>query len=114
MSGLLGTTIPVFIGITVILMGYAAYATGRALAVNWDHPGALMFYCGLMGFVDRFLVFSLFQGELLSLTGYLIDTAVLTLIGFVSFRYHRIGKLVSQYPWLYVRTSPFSCDDRGN
>jgi len=112
MIGVLGTTLPVFVGITVILMGYAAYVTGRALATNWDKIGFVIFYCSLLGVFDRFLTFSLFHGELLSITGYLIDTAVLMLIALLSFRFHRIGKMVSQYPWLYERTSPFSCANK--
>jgi len=114
MSGLLGTSLPVFVGITVILMGYAAYVTGRALALTWGQAWYVVFYCVLMGCLDRFLIYSLFQGELLSLTGYVIDTVVLILIAMVSFRFHRAGKMVSQYPWLYKRTSLFSCVEKAS
>jgi hypothetical protein len=36
MESLLGTTLPVFIGMTVFVMGFAAFMTGQALANTWQ------------------------------------------------------------------------------
>ncbi len=104
MEALLGTTIPVFIGLTVLLMGFAGYMTGQALGDNWLPFWQLIVYCLMLGAVDRFLTFALFDGELLSVTGYLIDTAAIMAIGVFAYRFTRARRMVSQYPWLYERS----------
>ena len=104
MEALLGTTLPVFIGITVVVMGFAAFMTGQALGDNWLPVWQLVIYVLLLAFVDRFLTFALFDGELLSITGYLIDMAVLMAIAMFAFRLSRSRRMVSQYPWLYERS----------
>lgn len=105
---LLGVRLSVFLGLTVVVMGFAAYATGQALANTWKPAWHALIYAMLLGFGDRFLGFALFDGELLSLGGYLIDTVVLVAIALVGYRLNLAGKMVRQYPWLYQRTGPFS------
>ena len=61
----------------------------------------------LFGGAARFLIFALFEGELLSLSGYLLDTAALALIGIFAFKLTQARKMVSQYPWLYERAGLF-------
>lgn len=101
MIELLGTTLPVFVGVTVVLAGGAAYLTGQALAAHWRPVGLVVFYTCLLGFADRFITFALFDGALLSASGYVIDTAVLVAIGLLSYRRTRARQMVRQYPWLY-------------
>jgi hypothetical protein len=107
MEALLGTSLGVFFGITVALMGFAAYMTGHALANTWKPIWHAAVYAALLGFGDRFLTFALFEGRLLSLTGYLIDTAVLTIIALVGYRLTQARKMVNQYPWLCERAGLF-------
>ena len=104
---ILDAPLAVFVGLTVIGMGFAALTIGQAVAGAWKPAGQAVGYCLLLGLADRFLVFALFQGKLLSLTGYLADTAVLVLIALVGWRMRRARKMVSQYPWLYRRAGPF-------
>lgn len=99
---------PVFIGVTLVLFGFAAFATGRALAATWRSARWCVPYAALLGLVDRFIHWSLFQGELLSPLGYVADTAVLLVIAFVAYRVTQASKMVRQYPWLYRRTGLFS------
>lgn len=105
---LLGVRLSVFLGLTVVVIGFAAYATGQALANTWKPAWHAVIYAMLLGLGDRFLGFALFEGELLSLSGYLIDTAVLVAIALVGYRLNLARKMVRQYPWLYQRTGPFS------
>lgn len=98
----------VYLGLTVLLMGFAAWMTGAALANTWRPAWQLAAYGLLLGMADRFLVFSLFEGDLLSVAGYLLDTATLLAIGGVAFRLHRVRRMVVQYPWVYERRGPFS------
>lgn len=113
MEALLGTSIGVFIGITVFLSGFAAFMTGQALASTWRPVWQLWLYIVLLGFADRFLTSALFQGELLSPTGYAIDTAVLLVIGLLAFYLTRTRQMASQYPWLYERSGLFTWRERG-
>jgi len=104
MEALLGTTWAVFFTVTVVVMGFAAFMTGQALAGTWKPMWQAVFYCLLLGFGDRFLVFSLFDGKLDSLSGYLIDTAILIAIALSAFRLTQARKMASQYPWIYERS----------
>ena len=103
----MNVNLPVFIGITLVLGGGGAWMMGRALAANWRPVWQLVGYALLLGLADRFLVYALFEGELLSLRGYLLDTAVILGIALVSFRVTRVNTMVNQYPWLYRRVGPF-------
>ncbi len=108
MVAVIGTSWPVFLGVTIGIMGFAAYMTGQALANGWRPMWQVIAYAFPLGFADRFLVFALFDGELLLLSGYLVDTAILAAIGLISYRLAQVRRMVTQYPWLYERTGPFS------
>jgi len=108
MEALLGNSVGVFIGVTVCVIGFAAFMTGQALAVTWKPAWHALAYAVMLGFADRFLAFSLFDGPLLSLPAYLIDTAVLTAIALLAYRMAKVRKMVAQYPWLYERAGLFA------
>lgn len=112
MESLLGTTVPVFIGVTCIIIGFAAYMTGQAMANTWRPVWQLFVYGALLGLASRFLIFSLFDGKLLSVTGYVIDSVVLIAIAGYAFRLTRARKMINQYPWLYERAGLFGWKDR--
>lgn len=114
MNQWLGTSPAVFLGCTVILMGLAAYATGRAVANTWGPIGHVLFYCSLLSLVSRFLIYALFEGLLLSPSGWLSDWLVLNAIGIVSFRAQHICQMVKQYPWLYTRRGLFRLSHRSD
>ena len=98
---------PVFIVITLILFGFVSFMTGQALASTWRPIGWVVVYSLLLGFADRFIIWSLFGGDLLSPLGYLIDAAALLAIGLTAYRATQARKMVSQYPWLYESAGPF-------
>lgn len=101
MSALLGTTPGVFLGLHVILLGAAAFMTGQVIAGTWRPVWQAVFYGLLLALVARFLTWSLFDGELFSLSGYLCDALLLAGIALFAFRVTQVRKMVSQYPWLY-------------
>ncbi len=107
-----GTTPFVSLGITLVLIGGCAVMTGRVLALNWRPDWQMVPYCLLLGFADRFLVFALFQGELLSGTGYAADTALLLCLAGLSFQLTRARQMVRQYPWAYERAGPMGWRER--
>ena len=100
--------IPVYIGLTLILFGGAAYMTGQAISATWRPLYQVVIYAMLLGAANRFMVYALFEGDLLSLSGYLVDTATILAIALLAFRVTRVKRMVSQYPWLYRRTSLFT------
>jgi hypothetical protein len=112
MQDVLGTPVHAFIIITVIIIGFAAWMTGQAVATTWRPYWHLPLYCCLLGVSARFLNFALADGDLLSPTGYVIDTTVLTVIASFAYRLCRAQKMVSQYPWLYDRVGLFGWRER--
>jgi hypothetical protein len=102
----------VYLGLTLGLMGFAAYMTGQATAQTWKPAWHALVYAMLLGCADRFLAYALFRGELLSASGYLLDTATLAVIALLAWRLGRARKMVAQYPWLYERAGPFGWRDK--
>ena len=59
-----------------------------------------------------FIHYALFAGTLLSLRFYLVDAAVILVIGLPGYRFTRAGQMTTQYRWLYERSGPFSWRER--
>ncbi len=108
MAAFFGTSFGVFIGLTVIITGGAAIMTGRALADGWKPPWQVVLACFGLDLANRFLVYALFGGQLLSLSGFLISLVVITALALAAHRITGVRKMVSQYPWRYERLSLFS------
>ncbi|MBI3446066.1 MAG: hypothetical protein HY055_12085 [Magnetospirillum sp.] len=102
------TSPAVFLGLTVLLFGACAYMTGQALAATWRPWRHCIAYGLMLGAADRFLGYALFGGELLSFAGWTLDSAVLLAVGLLAWRLTLTRRMTDQYPWLYVRTGPFT------
>jgi hypothetical protein len=94
--------------VIVVIAGLAAYLMGQALAATWRPYWQVALYSTLLGCANRFLVFALYEGELLSVAGYLLDTALLVVIASAAFRLTLARQMVIQYPWLYETAGPFA------
>lgn len=112
MNGFLSIDPAVFVLFTVVIMGGAGYMTGQAIASTWRPAWQAVAYSLPLGAADRFLVFALFDGDLLSLSGYVLDAAVITAICLIGFRLRQVSKIVGQYPWLYERAGYFGVRSR--
>jgi hypothetical protein len=101
-----------FLLVTCFLGGGAAWMTGRATAQNWQPLPAL--FCSILGLgiAVRFIHHAMFDGTMFSLKYYAVDTSVLMIIGFVSFRFQRTWQMAIQYYWLYERTGLFTWRSR--
>jgi hypothetical protein len=108
MNQLFAAGIPVFIFVTLVLSGFAAFMSGQALANTWRPMWQALPYSLGLGVLDRFLTWALFHGPLAALLPYLFDTAILLVICLVAYRVTQARKMVTQYPWLYERTGPFA------
>ena len=96
----------VFVLVTIILGGGAAWLAGRAVAATWRPWWQIVTYALILGLAVRFIHFSLFNGTLLSLHYYLVDTAFCIVFGFLGFRVARVGQMVTQYRWLNAPAGP--------
>lgn len=94
----------VFFFVTILLGGGTSIMIGRAIAATWRPFWQVIAYCLLLSFVDRFIIYALFQGELLSLQGLITDSVVLITIGLLAYRLKLIRQMITQYPWLYERS----------
>jgi len=101
-----------FFFVTMVIGGWTAWRTGRAVARTWGSFRTLIFYLLLLGLVVRFIHHALFEGTMTSVQYYLCDTAVLMIIGLIGFRYTRTKQMVTQYHWLYEKTGPFGWRER--
>lgn len=93
--------------VTLILACGASWMMGQALAATWRPRWQLLVYGVMLGLADRFLNFALFEGVLLSASGYLIDTALILIVASIAYRMTQARMMVQQYPWLYARAGPF-------
>jgi len=100
---ILGTTIPVFIGVTLVLMCGCAILMGRAPASSWQPARRAVPYALLLGIADRLLIYALFNGDIKSITGFVVDTYCISMAALVTYRFTLARQMVRQYPWMYRR-----------
>ena len=103
---------PVFLVLTVIIGGGAAFLSARGLARSWKPYSRVFFYMALLAAAVRFFHYALFDGNLLSLYYYLVTYVVLLAGASLGFRTMRTTQMVTQYRWLYERTSPLTWRER--
>jgi hypothetical protein len=93
----------IFLLVTIILGGGAAFLTGRAIALTWRPWWQVAAYMCVLGGAVRFFHMALFEGHLLSLHYYVVDTAFCLLFGFWGYQATRAAQMAEQYGWLYRR-----------
>jgi small-conductance mechanosensitive channel len=98
----------VFLLVTVVLGGGAAWLAGRAIAATWRPWWHVAFYMLILAVAVRFLHFALFEATLLTLHYYLVDLAACLVFGFLGFRMTRSSQMVTQYGWINARAGAFS------
>jgi hypothetical protein len=96
----------VFLLVTVVLGGGAAALAGRAVALTWRPWWQVVVYMLMLGAAVRFIHFALFQGTLLSIHYYAVDTLVCMAFGFAGFQAARARRMVAQYPWINEPDGP--------
>jgi hypothetical protein len=103
-----GASPAAFFGLTLLLFGGAAFATGRALARHWRPLWQVIPYGLLLAAGDRFLLYALFDGEFLSASGYALSAVLLLLFCLLAYRVTQARLMLRQYPWLYESAGPLS------
>ena len=96
----------IFLLVTIVLGGGAAWLAGRAIALTWRSWWQVVAYSCILGLAVRFIHFSLFNGTLLSPHYYLVDAAICLAFGALGFRVARVKQMVGQYHWLNEAVGP--------
>jgi hypothetical protein len=107
------TSVWQFFFVTCLLGGWAAWMTGRACAQTWRPMAALVVYLLLLGIAVRFIHHALFEGTMFTAQYYIVDTIVLLIIGILGYRFTRTNQMVTQYHWLYEKTSALGWKTKG-
>jgi hypothetical protein len=89
-----------FLLVTVFMGGGAAWLAGRAIASTWRPWWHVAGYMLILGAAVRFIHFALFEGTLVSLQFYAVDTLVCLIFGFLGYRATRAGQMTTQYSWI--------------
>ena len=71
---------------------------GPGHAVTWRPFWQVIIYSVLLGLADRFLVYALFEGTLLSLSGFVIHTLTVMAMASFAFRISRRGAWLTSIP----------------
>ena len=111
MQDLIGSTLGVFLGVTVVLGGGAGFLMGQALARGWRPWWQVVLYSIMLLLFERFLAENLF-GSSSPILGIVLSFAVIMGLAWLGYLVTRAHKMVQQYPWLYERTSPISWRNR--
>jgi hypothetical protein len=91
----------VFVLVTVLIGGGAAWLSGRAVAQTWRPWWQVVAYMLILGLAVRFIHFALFDGTLAAPYYYAVDTAVLIVFGLGGFRVTRTRQMTRQYGFLH-------------
>jgi len=97
----------VFLLLTVLMGGGAAWLAGRAIAATWRHWWHLVLYMVVLSLAVRFLHYALFDTKFLSLHYYLVDYTVCLAFGLLGFHSMRVTQMVTRYGWINERAAPF-------
>jgi branched-chain amino acid transport system ATP-binding protein len=103
MNDLLGTSLGLFVLVTLVMFGGAAWQTGQALAQTWRPYWHMVVYGLMLAATDRLLLVLLFGGKLMALVPFLVAAIVLVGLGSFAYRLTQARKMVGQYPWIYER-----------
>jgi hypothetical protein len=97
----------VFLLVSVVLGGGAAFIAGRAITQTWRPRWHVAFYMLILTLAVRFIHYALFDATLLSLHYYLVDLAICLAFGLAGFRATRAAQMATQYRWVNVRAGVF-------
>ncbi len=97
-----------FVLITVVLGGAAAWQTGTAIARTWRPVWQLVPTMLILAWAVRFLHFALFEGTLRSLHFYAVDLTAVAIFAYLGWRYARTAAMARQYGFAFEAPSAFT------
>ncbi|MCW5772263.1 MAG: hypothetical protein KIT16_11550 [Rhodospirillaceae bacterium] len=110
MSYLLHNGAVVFAAFAIIMV-LGAWSIGRALAATWRRYWLAIPYTILFALAGRVVFWGLSGGDnfdfFAAFGAVYLDVVVLVGVAGIAFRLTLTRKMLTQYPWLYVQSSPF-------
>ena len=103
----------IFLIMTVLFGGGAAFLAGRGLAMKWRPVWMPLLAMVPLTLALRFLHYALFGADLTSLHYLISDFVVLAAACGLGYRTTLASKMVHQYPWLYEKAGPLGWRSRG-
>jgi len=100
-NDVLGSSPAVFVGLTVLLFGLAAFRTGETIAQAWRPAWQAVFAAYGLTLADRFLAAALYDSPPLSFAAATVAWIYITAVTLFAWRATLARKMVRQYPWLY-------------
>lgn len=97
-----------FLFITVLLGGWTAWRTGKAVAEGWGNLETVVVYIALLAVGIRFVHHALFGSSMLSFQYFVVDALILLFWAGCGFQFYRTRQMTEKYYWLYMRTTPIS------
>lgn len=94
----------VFVLVTLLMGGWAAWMTGKACASTWSRYPILFFYLVLLTMGVRFLHQAPFGGNMFSPYYFVVDLIIIQLIGLLSYRIRLAKQMVGKYGWMFQRS----------
>jgi hypothetical protein len=89
----------IFLVVTVIMCGGAAYVTGKAIAETWRPFWQVVVYALLLTCACRFLHYALFHEVMVSLNNYIVDFIVIMSNAASGYTLARKKQMALQYGW---------------
>ncbi len=102
-----------FVLVTVVMGGLAAWQMGRAVAQTWRPFTILPFYVAMLTCGVRFIHFALFQGTLLSMQFFVVDYIVLFIATMIGWRKQRAKQMRTQYSFAFESSGPLAWRRKG-
>jgi hypothetical protein len=102
-----GNGLWVFVLVTCILGGAAAYLSGRAMAQTWRPYWQVPLYMVGIAAGVRFVHHALFEGPVLSAPSFAVDYVVVVVAASAGYRIVRAAQMAGQYGWLLERAALF-------
>lgn len=96
----------IFIILTLIGGGGAAFLAGRGLAMKWRPIWMPILAMVPLTLGLRFLHYALFGEDLTSLQYLIVDFIILLAFCMLGYRMTIAQKMIRQYPWLYETAGP--------
>jgi hypothetical protein len=93
----------VFLLVTVIMGGSAAFLSGRAIAHTWRAWWHIPLYMLPLTGTVRFFHYALFHEPFLPLQNFVVDFLVLLASALFGYRALRARQMAQQYHWLFRR-----------
>ena len=102
----IGTSPWVFLLVTLVMGGFAAFVSGRAIAQTWRPYWHVPLYMAGLAVVIRFWHFALFEEPFVAPGSYLVDLVIALAVASLGYRMVRARQMATQYDWLFQRLGP--------